>query len=90
MIDSSKRLKELYVILQYLTDDDFNKIPKETIDEIKANMDNNYEFDIDTSKPLYEQKIHNDTLALLANISAEYLLNEEEKILMRKIYNFNF
>ena len=35
--------KEVYIILSYLEDDDYNKIPEEVINAIKANMNEEYE-----------------------------------------------
>ncbi len=89
MINNGKRLKELYVILLYLSEEDFNKIPNELINSIIQNMDKSYEFDLDMSKPLDKQGIPEETLALLAYINTEYLLNKEQKELMKKIYRLN-
>ena len=45
--------KEVYIILSYLDEDDYNKIPLEVIDAIENNMNEEYEYymneDIDLS-----------------------------------------
>ena len=36
--------KEVYIILSYLDEDDYNKIPLEVIDAIENNMNEEYEY----------------------------------------------
>ena len=42
MIDYSKRLVEVDEILKYLSEEDYNKIPKSIIEAIKQNRDKTY------------------------------------------------
>ena len=89
MIEYNKRLKEVYEILQYLPYEDYSRIPKELIESIKNEMDPNHVFEFDITKALDEQNISVDTLSLLAYINTEYLLNEQQKDFMKKIYQYN-
>lgn len=89
MNDLSKRLKEVDVILSFLSKDDYNKIPKKVIEYIKENEDKYYIFNIDTTKKIYEQKIHKDTIAILSYLNMEYIVNEEQKEFLKKLYEYN-
>ena len=39
-----KAYKEVYEIVKHLSEEDFNKIPKEIIKTLHSNMDKDYEF----------------------------------------------
>lgn len=89
IIDYSKRLVEVDEILNYLIKEDYEKIPKEIIQAIKENKDKNYTWKYDETKTLKEQKISRETISILSYINMEYLLNEEQKKLMKKIHQLN-
>lgn len=74
-----KSLKETYVILNNLDDETFDKIPSETIELIKDNMDNDYEFEIDNSVSLSDQKLSNEALGIISVIYSKYICSDEEK-----------
>ncbi len=52
--------KEVLVILDTLIEEDYNKIPKEYIEYLKENCNNDYNFYYDTSKNLEQQKLLDD------------------------------
>ena len=89
MIDYSKRLAEVDEILNYLSKNDLSKIPEDVRQAIKDNKDKEYIWKFDTSKPLKEQKLSRDTIAILSYLNMEYLLNDEQKELMEKIHEEN-
>lgn len=89
MVDYNKRLVEVDEILNYLSIDDLNKIPEEIRKLIKDNKDTEYEWHYDGTKPLKEQNVNRDTIAFLSYLNMEYLLNEEQKELMKQIHEFN-
>ena len=89
MVDYNKRLVEVDEILNYLSIEDYEKIPKDVIEIIKKNKDTEYTWKYDTSKPLKEQDLSRDTIAFLAYLNMEYLLNEQQKNLMQKIHEEN-
>ena len=70
---------EVNEILSYLSKENYNKIPKEVIDAIEENKDDDYVFFIDTTIPFEEQEILEESKAILFNIYKDYLSNEEEK-----------
>ena len=63
--------KEVYIILSYLDEDDYNKIPLEVIDAIENNMNE----DIDLSN----QQMLPETKATLFNLFRDYLSTPEQK-----------
>ena len=89
MVDYNKRLVEVDEILNYLSEEDYEKIPKDIIEVIKENKDTEYTWKYDTSKSLKEQDVSRDTIAFLAYLNMEYLLNEQQKNLMQKIHEEN-
>ena len=88
-MDYEKCLVELEEVLNHLDGNDYNKIPNELIDAIKSNKDKTYEWKYDETKSLKEQELDRNTIAMLSYINSEYLLNEDEKELMKKIYDMN-
>lgn len=89
MVDCNKRLVEVDTILNYLSQENYAKIPQEIIKAIKENMDKDYTWEYDESKELEDQDLNRDTVAMLAYINTEYLLNDEQKAYMEKMYQEN-
>ena len=86
--ETSKRFTEVYEILKYLPKTDFQKIPKDILNFIIENKDNNYSWEIDKTKKLYEQKLSNDTVAILSYINMEFIVTDEQKQYLKKLYNY--
>ena len=72
-------LKEVYVILDSLVEEDFEKIPPELIETIYQNMNEDYEYELNEKQDLFNQKILPETKAILFNIFRDYLSTEEQK-----------
>lgn len=89
MVDINKRLVEVDVILNHLSQENYQKIPKEIIQVIKKNMDKDYIWEYDKSKELEDQDVSRDTIAFLSYINMEYLLDEKQKEYMEKLYESN-
>src|SRR5699024_2605968 len=83
------KFSEVYEILRYLSKDNFNKIPKEIIEYINENRNKEYVWNIDKNKKLYEQDLDENTIAILAYINMEYLVNKEQKQYLKKLYLYN-
>ena len=88
-MDIGKVLVEVDVVLSHVPKKDVEKIPEEIRQSIKENKDKNYIWKYDKSKSLKEQNLSEDSLAMLAYLNTEYMLNPEQKELMNKIYRFN-
>lgn len=84
--DLSKRLTEVNEILKYLPKEEFNKIPKNVIQNIRENRDKNYIYQIDTNKKIYEQSLNRDTVILISYINYRYLVNDKQKLFLEDIY----
>lgn len=84
MEEYPKRLVELYEVLKYMSDEDKEKIPQDLKEAIETGRDENYTWVYDESKPLAEQDLHPDTVAMLTHINMEYILTEEQKENVRK------
>lgn len=84
-----RRLAEVEEVLRYLKEEERNKIPKEIWEFILKNKDKKYKWEIDKSKSLNEQQLPTETLAILAYITTEFLLDDEKKELMEEIYFLN-
>jgi len=89
MMDVNKRLVEVNEVLLQLPKEEYNKIPEEVILNIRNKMDKDYVWKYDKSKELSDQGLPKDTIAILAYINLEYLLNEEQNKLMNEIYRNN-
>lgn len=86
--ETSKRFTEVYEILKYLPKIDFEKIPKDILNFIIENKDNNYNWEIDKTKKIYEQELNTDTVAILSYINMEFLVTDEQKQYLKKLYNY--
>ena len=75
--------KEVYIVLQDLNEEDYNKIPPEIIETIKENSNEEYEFVLNDELELKEQLLLPETKAILFNLFRDYLatLVQKEKIL---------
>lgn len=75
--------KEVYIVLQDLNEEDYNKIPPEIIETIKENSNEEYEFVLNDELELKEQLLLPETKAILFNLFRDYLATpvQKEKIL---------
>ena len=81
--------KEVLVILDNLIKEDYDKIPKEYIEFLKSNCNNEYEFYYDNSKTFEEQELLDDTKYILFGLFEKFGATEiqKEKI---KIFEHNY
>ncbi|MBR0427550.1 MAG: hypothetical protein IJK18_05070 [Clostridia bacterium] len=86
---ANKSLTEVYEVIKRFSEYEYNKIPKETIDVIVKNKDNEYNWKYDDSKSLLEQSLSREAIAILSYINLEYLLSGEKRNLMEEIYKMN-
>ncbi len=88
-MEYEKCLVELDEVLRFLSVEDRNKIPEDIRNSIKELKDKNYTWNYDSSKELKEQKLNRKTISMLAYLNMEYLLDDEQKELMKKIHQNN-
>ena len=89
MIDYKKRFVEIDEIIKNMPKEEFDKIPNDLISIIRKNKDSNYVWKYDKSKKLADQNLSKDTIAILAYINTEFILENEQRMLMRNIHYFN-
>ena len=77
-----KAYKEIVEILKYVPEESVNKIPKEMREMFELEMDKNYSFEIDTTKPFEEQELLEETKAILANIFRDYWATDYQKAII--------
>ena len=77
--------KEVYIILSYLDEDDYNKIPLEVIDAIENNMNEEYEYYMNEDIDLSNQQMLPETKAALFNLFRDYLSTPEQKEKIKKM-----
>ena len=89
MDDYKKTLVQVDEVLNYLPEEDLEKIPDEIKNIIKNEKDKDYSWKYDTSKKLKDQNINRDTIIFLSYLNMEYLLNDEQRELMNQIHEMN-
>ncbi|MBO5349915.1 MAG: hypothetical protein J6A89_08910 [Clostridia bacterium] len=77
--------KEVLIILDNLIKEDYDKIPKEYIEFLKSNCNNEYEFYYDNSKTFEEQELLDNTKYILFGLFEKFGATEIQK---EKIKNF--
>lgn len=70
---------EVNEILKYLGEDLLKKIPKEWIDNIKENMSTSYKLEYDNTKGLNEQKLKQETRAILSVMYRDYICDDDRR-----------
>ena len=88
-MEYEKCLVQLDEVLNHLSNKDLKKIPYEILKGIKEQKDKEYMWKYNENKQLKEQELDRKTIALLSYLNTEYLLNDEQKELMRKIHKLN-
>lgn len=71
--------KEVLVIINMLIKKDYDKIPKEYIDFLQDNCNNEHVFEYDNSKSLEEQKLLDDTKYILFGLFEKFGATEKQK-----------
>jgi len=84
-----KCLVELDEILKHLSYEDLEKIPYDIRKSIEDEKDKSYIWIYDEYKKLSEQNISRKTVAMLSYLNMEYLLDKEQRNLMKKIHDTN-
>lgn len=77
-------------ILKQLGKKYIDKIPKEVLNLIEEQKNKNINFKFDINKKIADQKIHNETLEVLAYINYNYWLDNNEKNKFEKVLQNNF
>lgn len=79
---NKKALAEVYEILILLPQEEYQKIPKNLIEYIKMNMDEEFEVDIESVE---DGHMLQETNNILATIYMKYLSTSQEKIVIKNL-----
>lgn len=74
----TKAFKEVYIILNNSSKEEYDKIPKSFIELIEKNMDIDYNPGIQFNEN-FEESVLEETLLILALIYRDYLISKEER-----------
>lgn len=85
MLDK-KAYTEVFYIINEMSDEMKNKIPKDVIDNIKRKMDNDYKFNIENND-FENVELLEDTEKILSVLYTDYLSTDEEKELILNMEN---
>ena len=82
--------KEVIELIDYfLSEDEFNRIPKEFINNLQECANKDYDFKIDKSKDLEEQNISIEAKAIIISIYKQFFSNKKEDELIDNILLLN-
>ena len=83
MNNYSNAYAEVYTILEYLDEEEKNKIPQKILDAIEQSRNSEYIFDLEDDIELQEQILLPETRAILFNLFRDYLAEpwQREKII---------
>jgi len=79
----------LALLRNYLSELEFNKIPKERIDFFEKYKDRNYTFDINKELPIEKQNISEKANAILVILYRDYFADEQQKETLKQILELN-
>ena len=79
--------KEVYTVLSYLNDEDYNKIEPKVLAVIANNQNLEYHFEIDKNLEIQKQNFMPETRAILFNIFRDYLATPEQRKKVLKMQN---
>ena len=79
MSNRNNAYTEVYAILQYLNEEEYNKISHEIVDAIRLNINVEYEYTLNNELDLEKQPMLPETKAILFNLFRDYLATPEQK-----------
>ena len=76
---------EVYTILDYVEDDDYNKIPQDVLEVIEENRNFDYEYEMNDEEDIFKQPMLPETKAILFNFYRDYWCSPEQKEKIKRI-----
>ena len=87
MSNYANAFTQVYVILNRLDEEDFNRIPIEIVNAIRKNRNKEYLFEIDESLDLKDHNLLPETRGLLFKIYRDHLATLEQRQKILKMQN---
>ena len=88
-IQYSNALYQVSEVLKYVEEDLKEKIPKQFINYIESNKSKEYNWNVDTTKPLEEQELLQPTKEILTVIYRNYMCDDKQREELDRILNEN-
>ena len=86
-LSTRQAYSEVDEFLSLLGEEQINKVPKQLRELFKEEKDHNYRKGIDIYKPIKDQELMEETLAIIALLNLEFWCEDEnEKERLRKVY----
>lgn len=85
----SKAYVEVLEIIRHMEKDFQSKVPQKLLDMFKQKSDKNYEYHIDLNKKINEQKLSEETIAILSVLELKYWATPEQKEILNKALDDN-
>ena len=90
IVEKSKHYEEALTIMKYyLTEEDYEKIPKEKLEFYEQNSDKNYDYDIDKNKTYFEKDISRKANSIIVYLYREYFIKDDEKKILDQVLALN-
>lgn len=70
---------EVYIILDYIEEEEYEKIPLNVISAIEKNMNVDYEYEMNENVDIFNQQMLPETKAILFNFFRDYWSTSEQK-----------
>ena len=78
-VEYANAYSEVIGILKYLSQEDYEKIPKEKINLFETNANKDYIFDYNPDKTLQEQNVSKIARTIIAILFRDYWATEEQR-----------
>lgn len=88
-LDKKEAYYEIIEILKFMDKEYVKKLPKKLVTFFKENCAENYSFSINSQIPLKEQKLKEETRAILAMLNLNYWATDEHKQELLQLYSQN-
>ena len=76
---------EVYTILDYIEDEDYEKIPSEVLEVIEENRNQDYEYEMNEEVDIFNQPMLPETKAILFNFFRDYWSSPEQKETIKRM-----
>ncbi len=76
---------EVNTIINYIEDEDYNKIPEDVISVIEENRNQDYEYEMNDELDIFNQPMLPETKAILFNFFRDYWAKPEQKEIIKSM-----
>ena len=78
-VEYANAYKEVIEILKFISEEEYEKVPKDLIELFESNSNKEYSFLYNPNKTLDEQKVSKKAKAIISLLYRDYWANDEEK-----------